>query len=632
MNPRPYPGPRSHLTAEPMSAPPSTGASTGSPTGGPAEPDHSPRAHAIRFGPELTPGGATFRLFAPACECVRLQLSESAHPMHSRADGWHEFTLSGARPGSTYSFRLLDGTQVPDPASRFQPQDVCGPSELIDPNAYSWRDSAWRGLPWHQAVLYELHIGTFTPEGTYRAAIDKLDHLAAIGITAIELMGIADFAGKRNWGYDAVLLYAPDSAYGRPEDLKALVDRAHTLGIMVLFDVVYNHLGREGNLIPKYWPQFLSPTHDTPWGKPPNFDAEGSREVREFILGNALYWLDEFHGDGLRIDASHDIKDLSPHHLLDELAERVRFRFKDRHIHLILEDEHNADPRLMRDSEGCPPLYTAQWNHQMAHLRELIWDKPRTVGDMPEPKTETIARMTAIGYAGTAQAANEADAIDCRVPPTAYISFLQTHDLVGNDLTGQRIYAKAPLAPVRALSALYLLVPQIPMLFMGDEWGASTPFSFFCDLGGQIAKRIREGRLQFLKKELHVDDEALKRVPDPLSEETFRASHLNWAELAQPVHCDWLNWYRRILAVRQKHIVPLLRSVCERCGSFEILGPRAFLAHWHLDRNAQLTLYANLSDVPAKGFPPAAGQVLWLEGSDEASGTLAPWTVLWHLQ
>ena len=259
------------------------------------------------------------------------------------------------------------------------------PSEFIDPEAYLWTDTAWRGRPWNEAVLYELHVGTFTPEGTYRAAIAKLDHLARIGITGIELMGVADFPGKRNWGYDSVLLYAPDSAYGRPEDLKALVDAAHARGIMVLFDVVYNHLGREGNLIPKYWPQFMSPIHDTPWGKPPNFDAEGSHEVREFIIHNALYWLDEFHADGLRLDASHDIKDTSSRHLLDELANRVHALAGDRHIHLILEDEHNASARLMREPDGKPTLYTAQWNHQMAHLRELISEKPHSVGDMPDP-------------------------------------------------------------------------------------------------------------------------------------------------------------------------------------------------------------------------------------------------------
>jgi maltooligosyltrehalose trehalohydrolase len=505
----------------------------------------------------------------------------------------------------------------------------------MNPRAYSWADSAWSGRPWNEAVLYELHIGAFTPEGTYRAAIGKLDHLADLGITAIELMGIGDFPGKRNWGYDSVLLYAPDSAYGRPDDLKALIDAAHAHGIMVIFDVVYNHLGREGNLIPKYWLRFLSPTHDTPWGKPPNFDAEGSGEVRDFIIHNALYWLEEFHGDGLRIDASHDMKDSSHHHILDELAERVRdfasvgSQGTARYIHLILEDEHNASARLMRKPDSRPTLYTAQWNHQMAHLRELIAEKPHVTGDMLDPKTETVARMTAIGYAGTAQASREADIIDCRVPPTAYISFLQTHDLVGNDLTGERIYTKAPLAPLRALSALYLLVPQIPMLFMGDEWGASTHFNFFCDLKGDIGKHIREGRLEFLKKELHVDDEALKRVPDPLAEETFVSSHLNWNELAEPIHADWLEWYRRILSTRRKHITPLLRSVCERCGTFEILGPRAFIAHWSLDQNAQLTLHANLSGDPATGFPPAAGQVIWLEGGEQSSGTLAPWTIRW---
>ena len=606
-------------------------------TSGSADSTRTTRVHRMPFGPELTSEGATFRIFAPVVSRMYLELAGSILPMHHNADGWRELTVSGMHAGDAYSFVLPDGTRVPDPASRFQPQDVYGPSELIDPQAYAWIDADWRGRPWNEAVLYELHCGTFTPEGTYRAAIGKLDHLARLGITGIELMGVADFRGKRNWGYDAVLLYAPDSAYGRPEDLKALVDAAHARGIMVIFDVVYNHLGREGNLIPKYWPQFMSSIHDTPWGRPPNFDAEGAHDVREFIIHNALYWLEEFHGDGLRLDASHDIKDNSPRHLLDELADRVHAlaraggRGTTRHIHLILEDEHNASARLMREPDGKPMLYTAQWNHQMAHLRELISEKPRSVGDMPDPKIETIARMTAIGYAGTAQASNESDAIDCRVPPTAYISFLQTHDLVGNDLIGERVYAKAPLRPVRALSALYLLVPQIPMLFMGDEWGASTRFTFFCDLKGDIAKGIREGRLKFLQKNLGVDDKALERVPDPLAEQSFLDSHLNWNELAERSHCDWLAWYLRILTVRREQVIPLLRSVCERCGTYELLGPRAFIGRWNLDRDAQLVLHANLSGEPASGFPTVAERIIWLEGSEQSPGVLAPWTVRWLL-
>jgi malto-oligosyltrehalose trehalohydrolase len=586
------------------------------------------------FGCELDDGGVRFRFFAPAAEQVRLELNAAAEllPMQPCGNGWHELCVPNIAAGARYRFVLPDGLRVADPASRFQPEDVSGPSEMIDSCAYRWSDAAWKGRAWSEAVLYELHVGAFTPEGTFRGAIERLEHLQSIGVTGIELMALADFRGARNWGYDGVLLYAPDSVYGRPEDLKALVDAAHERGIMVLLDVVYNHVGREGNVLPKYWPQFLSPIHDTPWGKPPNFDAEGSCEVREFIVHNALYWIEEFHLDGLRLDASHDMRDTGTRHILDELAERLHAAAGDRQVHLVLEDEHNASDRLMRDFNGRPSLYSAQWNHQMAHLRELAEEKEAARQGGLDKLTKTVAKMVGVGYGGTVQASNESDAIDCSVPPTAYISFLQTHDLVGNDLTGERAYAKAPLRINRALSAIYLLVPQIPMLFMGDEWGASTPFAFFCDFGGDMAESIRKGRREFVKKELHLDDAALERMPDPLSPQTFLDSHLNWNELTEPVHADWLDWYRRILTVRRERVTPLLRGVCERCGDYKLLSPGAFIAHWTLDHGAQLALDANLCDHPADGFSIDGGETLWLEGEQETPARLAPWSVRWSLR
>jgi len=581
------------------------------------------------FGSELTDTGVRFRLFSPGAQQVRLELNGASEqlPMRACGDGWHEYDAAETGAGTRYTFVLPNGMRVADPASRFQPEDVTGPSEVIDPCDYCWSDAAWKGRGWNEAVLYELHVGAFSPAGTFQGAIARLDHLAGIGITAIELMALADFPGTRNWGYDGVLLYAPDSVYGRPEDLKALVDAAHARGIMVLLDVVYNHLGGEGNVLQHFWPQFLSSLHDTPWGKPPNFDADGALEVREFIIHNALYWIEEFHLDGLRLDASHDMRDTTPRHILDELAERVHTVAGDRQVHLVLEDEHNASARLLRDAAGKPPLYSAQWNHQMAHLRELSQEKECARQGGVNKLTETIAKMVAMGYGGTIPASNESDEIDCRVPPTAYISFLQTHDLVGNDLTGERAYAKAPLRINRALSAIYLLVPQIPMLFMGDEWGASTPFQFFCDFEGEMVESIRKGRREFVKKELHLEEDALQRMPDPLSPQTFLDSHLNWDELSQPEHADWLDWYRRILTVRREQITPLLCGVCERCGEYELRGPGTFTARWTLGQDARLTLDANLCDHNSDTFDAPEGEALWLEGEQQTPACLAPWTV-----
>jgi malto-oligosyltrehalose trehalohydrolase len=593
------------------------------------------REHRMPFGPELqAQSGVSFRIFAPGVDKMRLKLDDSSASllMNSTTEGWHTLIVPDAGAGTRYRFVLPDGMQVPDPASRYQPEDVYGPSEVIDPGAYFWSDGEWLGRNWAEVVLYEMHVGTFTPNGKYRSAIERLEHLQELGITAIELMAIGDFPGSRNWGYDGVLWCAPDSSYGRPEDLKLLVDAAHARGIMVIFDVVYNHLGYVANFIPKYWPQFNSPLHDTPWGKPPNFDAQGSEQVREFIIHNALYWIEEFHADGLRLDASHDVKDLSPRHILDELAERVHTLAGERKVHLILEDEHNASSRMMRGSNGRPTLYSAQWNHQMAHLRELPADEPCSLRATPDRNTEIVSRMLAVGFGGTTEAANEVDEIDCHAPPTAYISFLQTHDLVGNDLLGQRIYAKAPVHAIRALSAIYLLVPQVPMLFMGDEWAASTPFPFFCDYQGETGRKTREERLKFLQKNLQLDESELRRVPDPLAEQTFRDAHLNWSELSQTEHAEWLNWYREILKVRREQIVPMLKNVNERCGTYEVRNRRVLVAKWNLDNDNRLMLHANLCESSTELFDTHPGRILWLEGTEKVQGQFGPWTVRWSVE
>jgi maltooligosyltrehalose trehalohydrolase len=300
-------------------------------------------------------------------------------------------------------------------------------------------------------------------------------------------------------------------------------------------------------------------------------------------------------------------------------------------VHLILEDEHNESARMMRDSDGRARLYSAQWNHQMAHLRELPGAEPCSLRAAVDQKTEIVSRMLAIGFGGITKATNEADEIDCHAPPAAYVSFLQTHDLVGNDLLGQRIYAKAPVHAVRALSAIYLLVPQIPMLFMGDEWGASTPFPFFCDFDGDTGQQAREGRLKFLRKNLQVEEREFVRVPDPLAELSFRSAHLDWNELSQREHAEWLRWYRDVLKLRREQIVPLAKSIREQCGTYELRSRRVFAATWNLEHNARLILQANLCEIPAH-FDSDAGRVLWIEGTEMGPGQLGPWTVRWSVE
>ena len=594
------------------------------------------RRHAMPFGTELTQGGVRFRLWAPKHRAIGLKLEgeDAPRPMQPRDNGWFDLDVDTAQAGTLYQFVLPDGLAVPDPASRFQPRDVHGPSEVIDPRAYRWNDAAWTGRPWEEAVLYELHIGTFTGEGTFRAAIDKLDHLAALGVTAIEIMPVADFPGARNWGYDGVLLFAPDGSYGRPEDLKALVDAAHARGLMVILDVVYNHFGPDGNYLPSYAPVFTE-THHTPWGAAVNFDAQGSRDVRELVIQNALYWLREFHMDGLRLDAVHAIIDDSKPDILDELAERVRAETVGRHVHLILENEENRVAHLERIG-GSPLHYTAQWNDDLHHVLHAAATGESSgyyhdyAGD-----TALLARALGGGVRIPRQMMSYRDSPrgepSGALPPTAFVGFIQNHDQVGNRAFGERITAIAPPEAVRAIAAIYLLCPQIPMLFMGEEWNANEPFPFFCDFDDELADAVRNGRRnEFARFPEFQDPAARERIPDPTAEETFRSAKLDWAAAETGTHAETLDWYKRILAVRRAEIVPRLAGIAGHAGSAEVLGDRAVQVRWTLGDGSTLQLAANLNAAPLADIPSLAGRLLWQEGQS-ADGTLGPWSVAWSL-
>ncbi len=592
--------------------------------------------HRMPFGTEVQDDGRiSFRLFGPAVDAVRVKLDGVAEPIPaaSNGSGWHVLTTSEAKAGTQYSFVLPDGSEVPDPASRYQPRDVHGPSEVIDPAAYTWRDEGWTGRRWEEAVLYELHVGTFTPEGTFRAAIDRLDHLAELGVTSIELMCLSDFAGNRNWGYDGVLLYAPDSAYGRPEDVKAFIDEAHARKMMVILDVVYNHFGPEGNYISRYFPQVCSDRHkDTPWGGALNFDGQGSSEVRDFILHNALYWVEEFHVDGLRIDASHAMIDESPRHVLNELKDRVQVAANGRIVHLILESEDNVAERLTRDSRGGLNDYTAQWNHDITHLLAAVLGsncEERRENDQGE--TEKLGKAISRGFVIAAEEEG-CTGLEREVPPTAFVAFIQTHDLIGNRIFGDRIFGIASRESVRAIAAIYLLLPQIPMIFMGEEWAASSPFPFFCDYQGELAEAVRKGRCEQLSKQDPAPSaDEMKRAPDPQAEETLRSAQLRWEELKDAGHAEWFGWYKQVLQVRQRFVVPVLKDLEGSCSRFEVLGPGRLKVTWDLADGVKLYLATNLCSEQAAGFGAAVGEVIWMEGSEE-NGTLGPWSVRWSIK
>ena len=599
-----------------------------------ATPGATARHRTLTFGAEFKTGSGTrFRFFAPAAEHVDLAIEGRERlPMQADGHGWHELTVSDAEPGTRYRFVLPDGSDVPDPASRFQPEDVAGPSEVIDPASYAWLESDWPGRPWAEIVLYELHVGTFTPEGTFRAAIERLDHLGTLGVTAIELMTISEFAGTRNWGYDTVLLYAPDAAYGRPEDLKAFVDAAHARRLSVILDVVYNHFGPEGNFLPRYFPQILSTEHTTGWGPALNFDGECSEQAREFILENGLFWLEEYNVDGLRLDAAHAIIDNGPKHVLDELADSVHAFAGERHIHLIREDENNIAIRLTRDAEGRPTSYTAQWNHDIDHLLGAGF-----MGGFDERKaddrgeTERLGKAISEGFVIAAEENNAEFEAGCHVPPNAFVSFLQSHDLVGNRIFGERISSLLPRETVRALVAVALLMPQAPMLFMGEEWGASTPFTYFCDFHGTLSEAVQKGRCEQLGKLPGVSKKDLARAPNCQSESTFLSAKLRWEELGEEAHAEWLGLYRALLALRRERLVPLIERLSGRCGEYEVLGPGALRCHWKLKQGARLHLQANLWHEARGDFGEAAGELLWKEGASN-EGELGPWSVRWSVE
>ena len=559
--------------------------------------------------------------------------------------GWFELITDAAKSGSQYHFRIDSEREVPDPASRFQPRDVHGPSEVIDPLAFEWRDLAWRGRRWEEAVIYELHVGAFTPAGTFSAMGERLDYLVDLGITAVELMPVADFPGKRNWGYDGVFPFAPDSIYGRPEDLKELVQSAHEHGIMVLLDVVYNHLGPEGNYLRSYAPQFFTDRHRTPWGDGINFDGPESRAVRDFFIDNALYWLTEYHFDGLRLDAVNAIIDDSTPHILTELADAVRSSIDpDRQVHLILENDLNQARYLKREQQCQPKWYTAQWNDDIHHaLHTLITDeRDGYYSDYWERSLDQLGRCLVDGFAYQGEVSAYRNGKPRGestegLPLTAFVSFLQNHDQIGNRAFGDRIINIADCRAVRAATAILLLAPSPPLLFMGEEFGAETPFLFFCDFEKDLATAVTDGRRnEFSHFAEFADPAKRERIPDPNAVRTFEASRLDWSVIVEARHEEWLRFYRALLKLRRQHVVPRLSMTCAVNANYEGKGRRGLRVCWKFPDDSELILMANLGLDPLSGPTPPVSQVIYASEDVVAStlnaGTLPPWSVMWFLR
>ncbi|MFL5151222.1 MAG: malto-oligosyltrehalose trehalohydrolase [Microvirga sp.] len=569
----------------------------------------------------LAAGGVRFRLWAPAARSVELVIDGRAKRMQSQPDGWYELVDREARAGTLYQY-AIDGKQlVPDPASRFQPQDVDGPSEVIDPRKYPWKDAGWKSRPWREAVIYELHVGTFTPEGTYRAAIEKLRHLAEHGITAIELMPLADFAGKRNWGYDGVLPYAPDSAYGRPEELKALIDTAHAAGLMVFLDVVYNHFGPKGNYLALYAPEFFTERHKTPWGAAINF---AHPVVRQYFVHNVLYWLEEYHFDGLRFDAVHAIHDDSPRHILDEIRAAVPAR-----KHLVLENDANQ-ARFVG-----PGKYNAQWNDDSHHAYHVLATREAdgyyvSYADNP---ARHLARCLAEGFAYQGELSpfsrEPRGERSSHLPASCFVDFLQNHDQIGNRAFGERIAELAVPEHLALARAGLLLSPQIPMLYMGEEWAASAPFLFFVDFSDdpELSQAVRDGRQrEFANFRGFAEQHGERDIPDPTAEETFRRSVLDWSEAERSPHAEARDEVRRLLRLRQGEVVPLTRSAF--CGAAHAVpAPRMLDVTWRFAAGT-LRFVANFDEASRAFDAPAGTRVLWSNAGLPQGETmrLRPWT------
>jgi maltooligosyltrehalose trehalohydrolase len=598
------------------------------------------RVHEMPFGARYGAGATRFRLWAPGCPEVALELGRDARrqvPMVAEAGGWFCATVEDVRPGDAYAFRVKPGAPaVPDPASRSNPWDVTQPSAVVDPLAFEWDDDGWRGRPWNEAIVYELHVGTFTPAGTYLSAIERLDDLVDLGVTAVELMPLADFAGERNWGYDGVLPFAPDAAYGTPEDLKRLVAAAHARGLMVLLDVVYNHFGPEGNFLSLYAPHFFNPAHQTPWGAAINFDGEQCRAVRDYFVHNALYWIEEYHFDGLRMDAVHAIADDSELHIVHEIAEAIaNGPGLERHVHLVLENDANVARLLERDRPGA----VAQWNDDSHHAFHVLatGETDGYYKDYMERPAWQLGRTLAEGFAYQGDPSrNRGGEIrgepSAHLPHEAFINFIQNHDQVGNRAMGERFHALAPRPAARLASAALLLSPSIPMLFMGEEFGAATPFLFFCDFHGELADAVREGRRkEFASFARFADPATREKIPDPNALETFEASRLDWACLEKPEHADWLDHYRRLIALRRLKIVPRLDGHA-RASQFRAIGREGVEVDWVFGDGARLTFRGNFSGEPRDGFTPVPGAaVLHAENGAGATGPLPPWGGLWML-
>jgi len=591
----------------------------------------SPSPHPELLGALLTEGTARFRVWAPEAERIEVVFEDGDHPPFelSREDSGY---FSGATSTSArlYRYRVGAASPCPDPCSRFQPHGVHGPSLLVDPDAFAWTDTGWPGLAIERQVIYELHIGTFTPEGTFDAAAGKLEYLRDLGVTVLEIMPIAECPGRWNWGYDGVQLYAPYHVYGDHEAFKRFVDRAHAVGLAVILDVVYNHLGPDGNYLNRFSRHYFSRRYRTDWGEPFNLDGEHNAGAREFLIGNACYWIREFHLDGFRLDATQSIFDSSKTHLLAELTERARAVALPRRIIFIAENEPQCGEQLLPVNAGGFGI-DAMWNDDFHHSARVALTGSRD-GYFHDYTGRAQELLSCVRRGFLYQGQWYAWQSKARGSPfhgreaAACVIFLQNHDQVGNTATGVRIHSNSAAARYRALIAATLLAPQTPMLFMGQEFGASTTFTFFAHHGEMLSRQVHAGRRDFVGQFLAYADARLQAlIPDPGAERTFLDSKLDWQECARNRHM--LSLHRDLLRLRARDPVISRQDVTRIDGA--TLSERSFVLRWFDADHGDRLLIVNLEgDLPVGSIAepllaPSRGsgwQTLWNSEAPEYGG------------
>lgn len=536
---------------------------------------------------------AVLRVWAPRAGVVELETHDRLRGMARNDNGWWELNVPDVLHGADYAFRVDGEGPFPDPRSPWQPEGVHGSSRWLEHSRFAWTDAAWRPPPLGLAFIYELHVGTFTPEGTFASAVDRLDHLLDLGITHVELMPVAEFSGDRGWGYDGVDLFAPHHAYGGPEGLKQLVDACHRRGLAVLLDVVYNHLGPAGNYLDRFGPYF-SKRYVTPWGEAINLDGPESDEVRRFFIDNALMWLRDYHIDGLRIDAVHAIVDTSAIHFLEQLATEVRLLGTnlDRRLVLVAESDLN-DPRVVRRPGLGGYGIDAQWNEDFHHALHAVLTGERSGYYADFGKLADLAKVLTEGFAYDGRYSRYRRRSHGR-PATglsglSFVGCLQNHDQVGNRALGERTAHLLSLDQLKIGAALVMTAPFIPMLFQGEEWGASTPFLYFTDhREPELGEAVRRGR----REEFAAFGWDPVQIPDPQAEDTFLRSKLRWDEMERDPHAGILKWHRSLIRLRREWAA---------LGDGRLQGTSVRfdeVARWLTMRHGSVQIICNLADAP----------------------------------